>query len=81
MKIKNLYRGIFNYQRSVHKPIYRHVYSPYQAWMLMTAVIAKEQDVDERVVRNYFPWVEGGKSQNYEITLEMEYREADQGDN
>jgi len=79
MKVKSLFRGIFNYQRSVHKPIYRYTYSAYQAWMLMTRTIAKEQGVDERMVRNYFPWVEGGKSQNYEITIETEFKEDDNG--
>ena len=78
--MKNKYRGVFNYQRSVLEPLYRHATTARQAWFLMTGAIADMQGVDARIVRNYFPWVEGGKSINYEISTETEYIEVIEDD-
>jgi hypothetical protein len=71
MKVKNLYRGVFNLRQSL--PVkYAHAYSPAQAKTLMIKQIAKEQGVDKRLVFQCFK----EHPENYNIRLEIEYQEA-----
>lgn len=70
-KCKILFRGIFNYARSVEAPIYRHAFTEKQAWKLMCDEIASRHDIHPSYVYNLFD----GSMRNYEITVETEYKE------
>ncbi len=74
--MKNLYRGSFSYASSVEKPLYRFALSKKQAWYLMCQAIAKKHEVRDSYVYGLFD----GSRPNFEITVEMEYREGEDND-
>jgi len=74
--MKNVYRGVFNYSRSV-ETMYRRAATPRQAWFVMTEALAKKHEVTGGLVRGRFPWEDGGRGLNYQIDLEMEMSEHD----
>ena len=69
--VKQLFRGAFNYARSMEPIMYRYAYTKRQAWKLMCDEIAKRNDVSKSLVYGLFD----GSRQNFEITVEMEVRE------
>jgi hypothetical protein len=74
MKIKNLYKGLFNYSCALERE-YAYAYSKEQARVVMCRRLAKKHDVHPSVVLGMFD----GERTNYEITLEMEVKEDDKG--
>lgn len=72
MKEKTIYRGIFNYERSVEKPMYRYAYTEREAWKIMCDELAKRYNVHPSHVYAIFD----GSKQNFEITVEIEFKEA-----
>jgi len=68
-KIKNLYRGAFNYRNSVNV-LYAYAFSPEQARVIMCRRLAKRHGVHPAVVLSLF-----GDGENYEITVELEIKE------
>lgn len=66
-KPKTLWRGVFNYGRSVERPMYRAAYSRRQAWKLMCDELAKKHGVEPRYVYSLFD----GSKQNFEIEPEI----------
>ena len=66
--VKKLFRGVFNYQRSVEPIIYRYAYTKKQAWKLMCDEISRRNDVPESYVYGLFD----GSKPNFEITIEKE---------
>lgn len=74
MKIKNKYRGVFNYSRDVYV-LYCFAYSKRNAWLIFCRRLAKMQGVIPSVVMNYF----NGSTRNHEITVEMEITEEKGG--
>ena len=69
--VKTLWRGAFNYARSMEPILYRYAYTKKQAWKIMCDAIAKRNDVPKSYVYGIFD----GSKQNFEITIEMEVRE------
>ena len=69
-RLKNLYCGVFNYSRQV-TILYAYAYSPVQAKEVFLRRLAKEHDVGVYWVRKLFD----GEKNNFEITLETEFRE------
>lgn len=69
--VKQLFRGAFNYARSMEPIIYRHAYTKKQAWKIMCDEIAKRNGVP----RSYVYGIFDGSKPNYEITVEMEVKE------
>jgi len=72
--VKNLYRGIFNYSHEV-KIRYTTASSKRQAKIFMMHQLAREHDVHYCVVAGIFD----GSKQNFEINMEVEYKEVDDG--
>ncbi len=70
--MNNLYRGCFNYARSV-EVLYRHAATERQAWFRMCQALAKKHDVLPHAVMSLFD----GSRQNYEINVEMEIKETE----
>ncbi len=70
--MKNLWRGAFNLRQTV-VILYRHAYSHKQAWLIMCRHMAKTDGVDLRVVMSLFD----GSRDNYEITIETEFKESE----
>ena len=69
--MKNLYKGLFNYQsRSYIEYVY--AYTSDQAKFTIMRRIAKKQGVPLSWVCNHF----NGEKDNYKIILEMEFEEA-----
>ncbi|MDP2643707.1 MAG: hypothetical protein Q8P24_02090 [Desulfobacterales bacterium] len=68
-KIKHLWRGVFNFN---HYPevIYRQAYTKKQAWVVMCRALAKRHGVVPQMVMNKF----NGDRDNYEISIEVEWR-------
>jgi len=69
--LKQLFRGAFNYQRSMEPILYRYAYTERQAWKVMCDAIAKRNDVPKAYVYGIFD----GSKPNFEITIEMEVKE------
>ena len=74
---QSLFRGVFNYSRSP-EILYRYAYSSRQAWFRMTFGLAEKHEVTPCCVRHRFPWIDGGKGNNYEIAVELEVKENDE---
>jgi hypothetical protein len=72
VKPKQLWRGAFNYQRSMEPIMYRYAYTKRQAWKVMCDEIARRNDVPYSYVYSYFD----GSKANFEITVEMEVKET-----
>ena len=68
--VKTLWRGAFNYQRSMEPIIYRYAYTERQAWKVMCDEIARRNNVPEAYVYGLFD----GSKPNFEITIEKEVR-------
>jgi len=71
VKVKQLYRGSFNYRQTV-KIEYAHAYTERQAWAIMCGRLAKKDGVGVLTVMSLFD----GKKDNYKITVEMEVKEV-----
>ena len=69
-KMKQLFRGCFNYSREVHI-LYRYAYTKRQAWKVMCDALADKHGVKPRYVYGLFD----GQLPNFEITIELEVRE------
>ncbi len=76
VKVKSLYRGVFNYARSVERPIYRYAFTERQAWKLMCDEIARRHEIHPSYVYTLFD----GSRGNFEITLEVDFREGEGND-
>jgi hypothetical protein len=74
-RCKNLFRGVFNYARSVEPVMYRHAFTERQAWKLFCDEIAKRHEVHPSHVYALFD----GSQRNHEITIETEFKEVDDG--
>jgi len=70
MKLKQLYRGVFNYHGKVF-PLYAYAYTEKQAWLVFCRRIARKLGVPLRVVMHYF----SGEKNNYDINIELEVKE------
>ncbi len=70
MKIKNCYRGAFNFHQTA-KVMYAYAYTERQAWAIFCQRLAKKDGVHPSVVYNLFD----GSKDNHEITIEMEVKE------
>ncbi len=70
MKIKSLWRGCFNFRQSV-KVMYAFAYTERQAWAVFCQRLAKRDGVHPSVVMGLFD----GKRDNFEITVETEFKE------
>ena len=68
--IKNKWRGAFNYHRTA-KVMYAYAYTKKQAWLVFCQRLAKQDDVDFRIVMGLFD----GSRDNFEITIETEFTE------
>ena len=71
-RLKNLYKGIFNYSRGLDV-LYAYAYSERQAFETMVRRLARDHDVSVAAVRGVF----NGEKENYRIKIEMEVRESD----
>lgn len=69
--VKSLYRGAFNYNHTA-VILYRQAYSCKQAWMIMCKHLAEQDNINPRVVMGLFD----GTRDNFEITVETEFRET-----
>jgi len=69
--MKNLYRGVFNNRQSA-VILYRQAHSCKQAWLIMCRHIADKDGVNPRTVMELFD----GTHDNFEITVETEFREV-----
>ena len=67
---KNLYRGAFSYSHEAHI-LYAYAHSREQARVIMCRRLAKKHDVHPATVLSLF----SGEKPNYEITIEVEYRD------
>jgi hypothetical protein len=72
MKVKNCYRGAFNYRQTA-VVLYRYAYTEKQAWAQMCKFLADKDGVRPGVVMGLFD----GSKPNFELTVEMEVREND----
>jgi hypothetical protein len=72
-KVKQLWKGCFNWQYTM-AVIYRAAYSREQARELMFRVLADRHNVSISAIREYF----SGEKDNYNITVETEYKEDEQ---
>ena len=70
-KLKNLWRGAFNYRQSP-RIVYAYAYTERQAWAIMCKRMAEKDGVSPSVVMGLFD----GKRDNYEIKVEVEMREV-----
>lgn len=70
MKIKNLYRGAYNFHQSAII-MYAYAYTERQAWSIFCQRLAKRDGVHPSAVYGIFD----GSRDNYQITIEVEYRE------
>jgi hypothetical protein len=70
-KIKQLFRGVFNYSREIHV-LRCHAYTKDQAWACMCERLAKMKGVTAESVRQRF----NRKHGQYEIELEIEIKEV-----
>lgn len=70
--MKNLYRGVFSFNQFVERPLYAHAHTERQAWKIMCDRLAKKHEVNPAMVYGMFD----GSKQNYEITIETEFKEA-----
>jgi len=68
--MKNLYRGAFNYRQSA-VVLYSYAFTEKQAWLVFCRRLAKKHDVSVRTVMGLFD----GRKDNYQITMEVEYRD------
>ena len=71
MKVKNLYRGCFNYTREVHI-LYVFAFSAVQAKEIMLRRLAHKHGVSLYWVRGLF----NGQVDNFEVRLEVEFKES-----
>jgi hypothetical protein len=71
MKPKTLFRGAFNFNRSVRIE-YAYANSCRQAWLIICRRLAKKDGVDPRMVMGLFD----GSRDNHSITIETEFTEA-----
>ena len=71
--VKTLWRGAFNYQRSMEPIMYRYAYTKRQAWKVMCDEIARRNNVPEAYVYGLFD----GSKPNFEITIEKEVKPCD----
>lgn len=72
-KIKNKYRGVFNYSREVYI-LYRYAFTEKQAWKLMCDEIARLHEVHPSHVFAMFD----GSRDNFSIEVELEIKEIDE---
>jgi len=70
--LKNLFRGVFNYHQTAIV-LYRYANSKRQAWLVMCRFLAEKDGVHPSVVMGLFD----GIQDNYEITIETEWKEAE----
>jgi hypothetical protein len=70
MRIKKLFRGVFNYGHTVHVA-YCYAFTERQAWVVFCRRIAKQDGVVPSVVMNTFD----GSKDNYAIAIEVEFKE------
>ncbi len=73
MAIKNEFRGIFNFSRVIEVH-YAYAYSPEQAKLIMMKRMARKHDVPFGYVYGMF----AGEKDNFEINLEMEFKEKEE---
>ncbi len=71
--MKKLWRGFFNYSGAVEKPLYRYAHTKRQAWKIMCDSLAKKHGVHPSHVYGLFD----GSRNNYEITIEIDFREGE----
>jgi len=67
---KHLWRGAFNYRQSAIV-LYTYAHTERQAWLVFCRRLAKKHDVSARTVMGLFD----GTKDNYQITMEVEYRD------
>jgi hypothetical protein len=72
-RIKAVWKGMFNYNRELYI-LYCNAYSKRQAWVCFCHRLADKHGVRPQVVMNYF----NGQRDNYEITIETEYKEIEE---
>ena len=69
-KCKSLWRGAFNYRQSA-RVMYSYAHTERQAWLVFCRRMAKKDGVSPSVVMGLFD----GSLPNYEITIEIEFKE------
>jgi hypothetical protein len=77
MKAKQLWRGVFTFGKIVERPLYRYAYTEKQAWKTMCDYLAKKHGVHPSWVYGMFD----GTKKNYEISIELEFKEGENGIN
>ena len=72
---KTLWCGLFNYSCELER-IFAYAYTKEQARVIMCRRLAKKHEVHPSHVYALFD----GSKQNYEITIEVDFREGEEGD-
>ena len=70
MKVKTLFRGAFNFHQTAIV-LYRYAHTERQAWLQMCRYLAEKDGVLPSVVLTLFD----GSRDNFEITIETEWKE------
>ena len=74
MKVKSLWRGAFNFRQTA-KVMYAYAFSERQAWDIFCQRLAKKDGVHPSAVYGIFD----GSRDNFQITIETEIKEDENG--